>query len=206
VIVKLLGGLGNQMFQYATGRAVANRLGTPLLLDLSAFERYNLRHYELGAFHIEARVATSSDLVRAGCNTVLPVWLRRLGRLAGLIRPAALHKETAFTYDEKILQVYAPVQLDGYWQSERYFLDVADKLRKEFTLSQPLDEANRRMLDKIRDPLIQAVSLHIRRGDYVSNAHTAQFHGVCSLGYYQSAVDHLATRLRKPHFFVFSRP
>jgi hypothetical protein len=204
VIVKLLGGLGNQMFQYATGRAVAIRLGTALLLDTSAFEQYDLRRYELGAFAIEARVATSNDLARAGGNPALPSWLRRLGRVAGLTRPAALYKEAAFTYEENILHVCAPVHLDGYWQSERYFLDVAGKLRKEFTLTQPLDEANLRILDKIRDPVSQAVSLHIRRGDYVSNAHTAQFHGVCTLDYYRSAVDLISARVSNPHFFVFS--
>lgn len=204
VIVRLLGGLGNQMFQYATGRAVANRLGAELLLDVSAFEHYDLRRFELGSFAIEGRVATSNDLVRAGVSTVRPSWLSRLGRIVGFTRPAASYKEAAFTFDENILRVSAPVHLDGYWQSERYFLDVASKLRKEFTLTQPLDEANRRMLNQIRDPLSQAVSLHIRRGDYVSNAHTAQFHGVCPLDYYRSAVDHISGRLSKPHFFVFS--
>lgn len=204
VIVRLLGGLGNQMFQYATGRSVANRLGTDLLLDVSAFEHYDLRRFELGTFAIEARVATSSDLVRARVVTAEPSWRSRLGKIVGFTEPSTLFKETAFTYDQNILQVSAPVHLDGYWQSERYFLDVASKLRKEFTLTQPLDEANRQMLKQIRDPLSQAVSLHIRRGDYVSNAHTAQFHGVCPLDYYRSAVDHMSARSSKPHFFVFS--
>jgi len=204
VIVRLLGGLGNQMFQYATGRAVANRLGTELLLDVSAFEHYDLRRYELGAFAIEGRVALSNDLARVGVSTARPSWLSRLGRIVGFTDPAALYKEAAFTYDENILRVCSPVHLDGYWQSERYFLDVAGKLRKEFTPTQPVDLANRRMLDKIRDPHSQAVSLHIRRGDYVSNAHNAQFHGVCSLDYYRSAVDHLSARVSKPYFFVFS--
>jgi hypothetical protein len=204
VIVKLLGGLGNQMFQYATGRAVASRLGAELLLDVSAFEHYGLRRYELAAFAIEGRVATSADLARAEGNAAWPAWLGRLRKVVGLARPAALYKEAAFTYDGNILRVRAPAHLDGYWQSERYFLDVAEKLRKEFTLTQPVDEANRQILDQIRAPLCQAVSLHIRRGDYVSNAHTAQFHGVCSLDYYRSAVDYLATRVSKPHFFVFS--
>jgi len=204
VIVRLLGGLGNQIFQYATGRAVANRLDTELLLDVSSFEHYDLRRYELGGFAIDGRVATSNDLARAGVSTARTSLLSRLGRIVGFTDPAALYKEAAFTYDENILRVCAPVYLDGYWQSERYFLDVAGRLRKEFTLMQPLDEANRRMLEQIRNPFSKAVSLHIRRGDYVSNAHTAHFHGVCSLNYYRSAVDYLAERVRKPHFFVFS--
>lgn len=204
VIVRLLGGLGNQMFQYATGRSVANRLGVDLLLDVSAFKHYDLRRFELGSFAVEGRVATSSDLDRARVGADWPSWLSRLGRIVGFNDPAALFKESAFTYDENILRVCAPVHLDGYWQSERYFLDVASKLRKEFTLTQPLDEINRRMLTQIRDPLRQAVSLHIRRGDYVSNAQTAMYHGVCPLDYYRSAVDHISARVRKPHFFVFS--
>jgi len=192
------------MFQYAAGRSLANRLGTELMLDLGAFDHYDLRRYELGAFDIHAGVATAYDLSLAGSKTRSPSWLSRLGSLLGLNSSMALYKEADFTYDENILGLRAPVCLDGYWQSERYFFDVAVLLRQEFTLKQPFDEANRRIFEQIIDPQSQAVSLHVRRGDYVTNAHTAQYHGVCSLDYYRLAVDYIAERVSKPYFFVFS--
>ena len=204
VIVKLLGGLGNQMFQYATGRAVAHRLGTQLLLDVSAFAQYDLRRYELGEWAIRARVASPQELAQAGVAAKPTKWLSQIGRALGYGRAVYDFKEASFAYNPEILQVTSPVYLDGYWQSDRYFSHVAELLRQEFVLKHTLDRNNERMAARIRDAGMRAVSLHIRRGDYVSDPHTAQYHGVCSLDYYQAAVDHLAERVPDPHFFVFS--
>lgn len=204
VIVKLLGGLGNQMFQFATGRSVAHRLGSELLLDVSSFDHYDLRRYELDDWMIDARVATAAELSRAGVVSGSPTSFQRIGRLLGFGRPAHTFREASFAYDPRILEVTDPVYLDGYFQSERYFTDVAEHLRKEFVLREPTDEKNVAMQAVIREAGASSVSLHIRRGDYVTNAHTAQYHGVCSLDYYRAAVDHLAEGIGGGHYFVFS--
>ncbi|MBU1312778.1 MAG: alpha-1,2-fucosyltransferase [Alphaproteobacteria bacterium] len=204
ITVKLLGGLGNQMFQFATGRAVARRLGSELLLDISSFERYDLRRFELEDWAINARVATASELARAGVVPSSPRMLTRISRLLGLALPATTFRESSFAYDPGILQVTDPVYLDGYFQSERYFSDVAGYLREEFVLRQPTDAKNKAMEALIRDAGPLAVSLHIRRGDYVANAQTAQYHGVCSLDYYSAAVAHIAEQVGGGHYFVFS--
>ncbi len=204
VVVKLLGGLGNQMFQYAAGRAVANRLGVELLIDISAFESYDLRRFELGSFRIHARVASLSDLNNIGFSNRVPAWILSLLRMMGFLSHQVVYKESSFTFDENILKVCPPIYLDGYWQSEQYFFNLASDLRQEFTLNQPLGDANRKILEQIREPSREAVSLHIRRGDYVSNAHTAQFHGLCSLEYYRLAVDYISKNVSNPHFFIFS--
>ena len=204
VIANLIGGLGNQMFQYATGRAVAHRHGVPLLLDAGGFAHYDLRRYELGELSIQARLATEDELARAGVKAKAPTLLNRVSKALGLDRPANLLKEASFTYDARIEQVTPPVYLDGYWQSERYFSGIADLLRQEFMLKEPVDAANEKIAAQIREAGSSAVSLHIRRGDYVNNPQTAQYHGVCSLDYYRSAVDYIAARVSAPHFFVFS--
>jgi len=204
IIANLIGGLGNQMFQYATGRAVAHRHNVPLLLDASGFAHYDLRRYELDELSIQARLATDEELARAGVKTKAPTLLNRVGKALGLGRPASLLKEASFTYDARIEQVTSPAYLDGYWQSERYFSNIADLLRKEFTLKAPTDAANEHIAAQIREAGQRAVSLHIRRGDYVNNPQTAQYHGVCSLEYYRAAVDYIAARVSSPHFFVFS--
>lgn len=204
VIVKLLGGLGNQMFQYATGRMVAHRLGVSLLLDTSDFAHYDLRRYELGEWSIEGRVATPDELDHIGVSVRSPSWLIRLERALGLASPLNKFSEASFSYDPGILKVKAPVYLSGYWQSDRYFFDVAELLRREFRLKQPVDEANREMAKRIREAGVKAISLHIRRGDYVTNSQTAHYHGVCSLDYYRAAANYLALHVTEPHFFVFS--
>lgn len=204
VLARLIGGLGNQMFQYATGRALAERHGVPLLLDASGFAHYELRRYELAELSIQSRVATEDELARAGVVAITPTLLNRVKRKLGMQRPANVLREGSFTYDARIEGVQAPVYLDGYWQSERYFVGIADMLRKEFTLNAPTDSANADMASRIAAAGNKAVSLHIRRGDYVNNPHTAQYHGVCSLDYYRAAVEHVAARVADPHFFIFS--
>jgi Glycosyl transferase family 11 len=204
VIANLIGGLGNQLFQYAAGRAIAHRLGVPLLLDVSGFAQYELRRYELGDLCIRGRVATEDELAHSGISTKSPTLLRRFSKALGLARPANLFKEGSFAYDARFEQVVSPVYLSGYWQSERYFLEIADLLRTELSLNQPVNAVNEQIAAQIRDAGASAVSLHIRRGDYVNNPQTAQYHGVCSLDYYRAAVDCIAERVPDPHFFVFS--
>lgn len=204
ILVRLIGGLGNQMFQYATGRAVSRRLGAPLLLDASGFEHYDLRRYELDELSIEAAVAGRDDLARCGVVQRPPALVNRALKALGMQRQANVLQEASFVYDDRIESVRAPAYLDGYWQSERYFSGIADVLRREFALKAPVDEANNAMAARIAGAGAKAVSLHIRRGDYVNNPHTAQYHGVCSLDYYRAAVEHIAERVSDPHFFVFS--
>lgn len=204
IIAKLIGGLGNQMFQYATGRALAERQGVALLLDASGFDHYDLRRYELGELAIKARVASPEELSAAGVVASEPTWMERALRKAGLRRPANMLREASFTYDARIESAAAPTYLDGYWQSQRYFASIAEILRREFVLKAPLDAANVALAAEIARAAGHAVSLHIRRGDYVKDAHTAQYHGICSLDYYRAAVTYVAQRVGAPHFFVFS--
>lgn len=204
VIVNLIGGLGNQMFQYATARAVAHAYNVPLLLNASGFENYDLRRYELDELAINARLATEADLIQAGVNSKPRNFFDKVQKAIGLDRSAKLFKEQSFAYDERIEHVAPPVYLDGYWQSERYFLRIADLLRQEFQLKKPIDIANMGLATQISDAGKFAVSLHVRRGDYVTNPHTAEYHGICSLDYYRAAVNYVAERVGTPHFFVFS--
>lgn len=204
VVSRLLGGLGNQMFQYAVGRAVAERHGVPLLLDISGFKDYDLRCYELDAFSISAGIASEAQLA---AFTRLPqqqgFWAGLRRRLVGALSQSVL-REASYTYDARIETTRPPVLLDGYWQSEKYFAHLAPVLRRELTLKGGLDTANREMLGQIAGAGTRAVSLHVRRGDYVSNPHTAQYHGACTLDYYRSAVEWMSRQIASPHFFVFS--
>ena len=192
------------MFQYATGRSIAYRLNVPLILDAGGFANYDLRRYELDSMEIKGRLATQGELIAAGVNLAPPTLLTRIKKSLGFNRPMNHFAEASFTYDSRIEQLSSPAYLDGYWQSERYFADIADLLRQEFSLKEPANESNAAMHARIVARGHSSVSLHIRRGDYVSNAQTAQYHGVCSLDYYRQAAQYVAERLTEPHFFVFS--
>ncbi len=205
VIASLIGGLGNQMFQYAAARALADRHNAPLLLDTSGFEDYPLRRFELGELKIRAEIATPHHL-----DTIRPQQFKnKLGRIlshleSSLRRPGKIRifNERSFAYDANFFEQSPPIYLNGYWQSERYFLDSARAIREDFTLKLPLDSACQNVLGNIKQTT--SVSLHVRRGDYVTNTTTAQFHGTCSLAYYQAAVGYIAAQVTDPHFFVFS--
>lgn len=200
VTVRLIGGLGNQLFQYATARALALRNGGAVRLDVSGFEAYGLRRYELDAYPIGATLASAQDL--AAFETQSPP-AGILGRVMRKLRPPArIYREPHFHYDPQLASQELPIYLDGYWQSERYFVEAADQLRRDLTPREPLDPDNAALADQI--DAAEAVSLHVRRGDYVSNAHTNAYHGVCSLDYYRAAIALMRQRVDTPHFFVFS--
>ena len=204
VIVRLNGGLGNQMFQYAAGRALADRLGTELLLDTRAFvhalslQAYTRRAYALAPFTLRARVATATDLKN------WPVWVMELGIRLRLVRTLfrRWHFEPAITYDPSMLTLHEPICLVGYWQSERYFIDIADKLRADFALAQPMSGDNAKLLDLARSA--GSVGLHVRRGDFANLKYATQVHGLCSIDYYRRAIGIVRKRCPECHFLVFS--
>ena len=204
VIVRLTGGLGNQMFQYAAGRALADRLGAELLLDTRAFEHalafraYTRYAYALSPFKPRARLATPADLKN------WPVWVVEIGMRLRFVRPLfrRWHFESAITYDPSLRTLHEPVCLVGYWQSERYFIDIADRIRADFTLAQPMSDDNSRLLELARSA--GSVGLHVRRGDFVSLNDAAQVHGLCSVDYYRRAISLVRNRCPECHFLVFS--
>lgn len=204
VIVRLTGGLGNQMFQYASARALADRLGAELLLDTRAFVRtlalraYTRRAYALSPFRLRARVASPADLKNWSA------WVVEIGMRLRLARPLfrRWHFESAITYDPSVRTLQQPVCLVGYWQSERYFSDSADRIRADFTLRQPLAGANASLLELARSN--DSVGLHVRRGDFVSLDHAAQMHGLCSIDYYRRAIDLVRNSRPQCRFIVFS--
>jgi hypothetical protein len=119
------------------------------------------------------------------------------------LRHRLVFRETQLgVYNPDILKTPKSVYLVGYWQSEQYFKDIESLLRREFTFKTAPDAKNAHPVALIQS--VQAVSVHIRRGDYVANPHTHEFHGSVSLEYYHIAADKIAQAVTDPHFFVFS--
>jgi len=204
IIVKLIGGLGNQMFQYAAGRNLAIKNNTILKLDISGFKDYKLRNYDLGRFKILEDIATSEDLsgvIFPSDGSIHKVRKYLKIKIAD-VQHIQFIKEQENDFQPEILTLGDSIYLDGYWQSEQYFSDIKDVIRKEFTVKGVPDPINESYLGKIID--CESVSVHVRRGDYVSNPTTAQVHGFLGLEYYQMALDIILEKIDEPHFFVFS--
>jgi hypothetical protein len=206
IIVRLVGGLGNQLFQYAAGRRLALRHGVPLRLDLRALETDVKRQYALGPFAVDATTASAADLadvppVEAGLVERGYRRLRRAVRPPGRV-PAVFLEPEAGRVDARVLKAPAHSYLCGFWQSETYFSEAADQVRDDLRLRQPLDEPNARIAKRIRGGT--SASLHVRRTDYVADARTHATHGTCSLDYYERAISLIDERLGDPTYFVFS--
>jgi len=203
IIVKVIGGLGNQMFQYAAGRSLADRLSVSLKLDISGFREYDLRHYSLWALNISEELATDAEIAKATG--------RRLGRIRRGIHkfvpavPAHSRRQivqSSFAFEPQVLSAPDGTYLDGYWQCEKYFADCEERLRVEFSLRAPSRGQDIEVAEQIRGQT--SVSLHVRRGDYVSDVTTSKIHGVCDGAYYQRCIRFIAERVENPRFFVFS--
>src|SRR5256886_14853475 len=152
VIVRLLGGLGNQMFQYAAARRLALAHHVPLKLDLSWFAHAANRAYALHALNIQEAFATPEDVgeIRGPSTRGIPRLLFQLRRRFKIGYDWIwIHERTLSPVDPRVLHARARTYLDGYWQSGKYFTDVADTIRREFTIRDPLAAGTRGLPDRI---------------------------------------------------------
>lgn len=203
IIVRLMGGLGNQLFQYALGRKLSCESGAELKLDTSHFTP-GARKYRLDRFNVVENIATPLEIgrlsgrARKGIVGKLELAIKvRLG-----MQKPSLVKENGCGFDARALRRINEVYLDGYWQCERYFEDIKEVLMNEFALKTQPDTPNRLIMEQMEQT--ESVSIHIRRGDYVSNPTFFKVHGVCSTHYYESAVRLITEKIKNPHFFMFS--
>ena len=202
IIVKLQGGLGNQMFQYAMAKQLAILNNTFLKIDRNHFANNNnaanitVRKYELAIFRLDVAEATIQDINYFTKKSHL------LGRIIKKISGAKIINETAYSFDPNYNSYGANCYLNGYWQNEKYFRNISSVIKAEFEFKNTLVDDNAKVCSLVNSS--NSVSLHIRRGDYVDNASTNEFHGTCSMEYYRQAISLINTRVDNPHFFIFS--
>jgi hypothetical protein len=206
IITKLNGGLGNQLFQYAAGRRLAHARGVDLKLDISGLGNLNywsMRHYELAPFDVVQTFATDEEITKLlrPYSGLVPRLFRRIMQKNEQL-PMSYINEQHYHFDPRILDLPDGVYLDGYWQSEKYFADIVELIREEVSVKDPLAGRNAELCQEIAD--CQAVSMHVRRGDYVNNEITHRVHGVCGLDYYARAVEYIVSRINRPVFLIFS--
>ncbi|MBI3558770.1 alpha-1,2-fucosyltransferase [Candidatus Gottesmanbacteria bacterium] len=203
IIVKLTGGLGNQMFQYAAGRAISLRAKTSLKLDISGYadDKFG-RHYSLNVFNIKAALATSQEIKKLKpTENFLAQKSPRLSRLFSSLTKTYVNEDfSGGLIPENLDNIY----LDGYWQDEKYFIEFTGQIKKDFKFKSKPNKNVVQYLKKINSS--NSVCIHIRRADYVNNAKVRQSVGICGRQYYERAIKHISKRVMDPIFFVFSEP
>jgi hypothetical protein len=203
IVVKLLGGLGNQMFQYAFGRCLSVYHNTDLFLDITDLKSKNVNHtyrnFSLDKFHIKATIA-SDELVKwqHGETNIFQRALNKISH-SGKLKVVS---ENKIHFDPEIEMPANNVYLSGYWQSPLYFNSIENIIRDDFRFSVPLSSYAESLLSKIRTG--NSVSLHVRRGDYVTNPETNAYHGVSDLAYYNRAMELIRNKISNPVFYIFS--
>ncbi len=215
IITWLNGGLGNQMFQYAAGLALAHQRRTVLKLDVSWFRHYDEFEahniYGLHCFNILEQFATADEITRL-CGRpltfaercALPV-ARRLRLNDYVARHTAtgqLHDAKSFHFYPEFFDLPDNTMISGWWQSEKFFAPVADHIRLHFSFRFPPLPAVAEMAARIRSGPSAAV--HFRRGDYTRNQTFNQKIGVIGPAYYDRAIQLLRERSPDATLYIFS--
>lgn len=215
IIVRLKGGLGNQLFQYAAARSLSIRLETELKLDISnyASDPYS-RKYSLTHFNIQENFATQSEIewytklererryISKRISTPLYISLNKmLTRLTGI---PLYYYEKSHAFNKEFFSLPSDVYLDGYWQTEKYFLDIKELIENEFTLKEQPDKRNASVLAEII--AVNSVSVHIRRTETIirSRGGGPSLMASCPLNYFENCAKTISKYVRDPVFFVFS--
>ena len=209
IIIQLAGGLGNQLQQYALHQKFKS-LGAEAKLDLSWFEQFKTteRKNGIGATTRQCELDFFEHLPYESCTEKERTALTGSQGLAGKLRRKLL-PQTVHWYKEK--QMYDPELLNyrdrylsGYFACEKYYADILPELRAMIRFPEIADAqkrmANEEILKKIRNS--HAVSVHIRRGDYLQPENAAMFGNICTEKYYESALDYMKEKIEDPHFFI----
>jgi glycosyl transferase family 11 len=220
IIIKLIGGLGNQMFQYACAFALAKRINTDFALDLCHFKSAGSRKFSLQQWNITKNQKLLSTLLTSYLFSYGPSFSnqRRIRhRLVGILLSQILtikYSKWKFICEKQfghfqnlssLIKEERGIFLSGYWQSEKYFVDIEKSILRIFTPSQNLSLEDQILSKGMRNNR-GSVSVHIRCGDYLHNLDTWKLHYVCTPGYYQEAFNLIEGKIypRKPHLYIFS--
>lgn len=204
IVVNISGGLGNQMFQYAAGCALANRLGRKLSVVCDMHTFYGSRsHYQLkNIFNIQVSEIDQQDMRRIfgwrGGSQVRRLMSKPLGRW---LRDRKLVFEPHFHYWSAFERLVHVTYLHGYWQSDRYFKGHETAIRQAFSFVSKPGIQDMAVIDLMRQQA--SVAVHVRRGDY-TNAKNRQVYVQADLAYYKRAIQYFKSTLGAPKFFVFS--
>lgn len=204
IITQLTGGLGNQMFQYACGFSISISKGYKYgYFFENPIGVYSKRKFELNIFHVKGKLLSSPEFTKAQFgDRGLIKYLKKMIKLP-ITQPYERVEEKGFPYNQIIPNIKDCSILSGYWQSEKYFQNNKKQIMNDFLFKYKItDDKNLYILKKIREN--NAVSIHVRRGDYISDKNTNKFHGICSITYYQKAIQMIKRRVKNPLFIVFS--
>jgi len=185
IIIRIIGGLGNQMFQFAAAKALALEKAHDLILDKSLFANYTLHNYSLDHFHLDQKFYKRQN--------------KYLTKLKNLFKTIHHYQEKEFNFNSDIQNINSDVIfLNGYFQSEKYFIKYEKEIRADFKIQTELSSKALEMLSRIN--ATNSVSIHIRRGDYLQHP----IHNTDKTDFYKNAMKTIEGKIENPSYFIFS--
>jgi len=202
IVTKLMGGLGNQLFQYAAGKALASHIKTICKVDISFLDTpsggvYTQRKFELNAFETVIEVMNEKEVQQFIANNK-----SKLNKLLPALVKSKIVTETGHQFQPNFFNSPDNSFLNGFWQSEKYFKSFEKEIRKDLVFKTSVLSDIESWINLIKQS--NSVSLHIRRGDYVNLDSAKAFHGICSMNYYKEALDIIRNSIGDITVFVFS--
>ena len=187
IVIKIKGGLGNQMFQYAIAKAFSLETKRPFQLDISIFESYKLHNFGLHHFNIQSNFYQPES-----------IWKIRFKKL---FYKVVFYNEDhhAFNFNPNLIQTKSDILfLEGYYQTQKYFLKYEKEIRTDFEIVSPLKQQTIETVAYMQT--VNSVSIHFRRGDYIGNP----VHETDNTTYYKDAIQLIESKIEHPVYFLFS--
>lgn len=203
IIVKLMGGLGNQMFQYALAKSMYMR-GENVKLDITYYDRIPVgdtkRNYELPIFNCNIPLANRKEIKRY--YNLFQILKLKVQRMVPFVKTNIVLEDN--TKNEIDFLNIENKYLIGYWQNEIYFKDVRREILEDFSFDENLiSSETREVLNRIKRVDL-AVSIHIRGGDYLDSVNNCIYGNICTEDYYIRACKYFISKYSDVSFFVFS--
>lgn len=199
IVIKVQGGLGNQMFQYALGYKLT-LLGKTVKYDISSYimkEQFS-RKLDISLFELKLPIATEKELIHMGCGN--SIW-GKICRKGGWGKNRIYIEDIDKGYQSSLF-LMDDIYLAGYWQSEKYFKDIRTEILNIYKMPDSFYRENRVLLTEIEQT--NSVSLHIRRGDYLSDQNKKIYGGICTRYYYESALEMVRQKLKDIKIYIFT--
>ena len=209
IIISFSGGLGNQLFQYAFSRSLARQNPSHKIYYTDYLIRRDFAHngYELDCLFGIALLSTSyvECLTRIIRKILLFPRIKPIVYfLLSLVRIYVREERYYYSFDVSFMTAYKGVNIYvGYWQTALYFQPVIEEIIRKFTFDvEQLSDHSRKIMHMVEH--CQSVSVHIRRGDYLSSANVDNVGSICDLFYYHAAMEYMRHCLDNVYFFIFS--
>ena len=206
IIVRLTGGLGNQMFQYAFGRYLSIKNKTILKLDASLLcsdeTSQSQPSYALDIFNINPEFASKEEVIGFNGEPGKTLLKKLQNHARKYFFPYRFVVQRGHEFDPSHLDIEDDYSISGRWQSEKYFLGAEKEIREGFMFKNELDEYALAMSESIHAN--DSIAIHVRRGDYATNPHFSTALGTLSDEYYIKSINRVSRLFVSPRYYVFS--